>query len=66
MSSTPLEMTGQGIPLDAWYPRSLGPGAFPGLENWRSWSFRDWRLLRYLDSRRPIVTPGIAEPVPGR
>ncbi|TGV52749.1 DUF4173 domain-containing protein [bacterium M00.F.Ca.ET.141.01.1.1] len=95
-----LEMTGQGIPLDAWYLRSLGPGAFPALdrffdrqrktadagavgelarlrgvdegwyrslqENWRSWSFRDWRLLRYLDSRRPIVVPGVAEPVPDR
>ncbi|TPL94189.1 DUF4173 domain-containing protein [Mesorhizobium sp. B2-3-12] len=91
-----LEMTGQGIPLDAWYLRSLGPEAFPALdrfldhqgstadagavaefarlrgvdegwyrhlqENWRSWSFRDWRLLRYLDSRRPLVLPGVAEP----
>ncbi|TIT60144.1 MAG: DUF4173 domain-containing protein, partial [Mesorhizobium sp.] len=27
-----LEMTGQGIPLDAWYLRSLGPGAFPALD----------------------------------
>lgn len=27
-----LEMTGQGIPLDAWYVRSLGPGAFPALD----------------------------------
>ncbi|RUW55221.1 DUF4173 domain-containing protein [Mesorhizobium sp. M8A.F.Ca.ET.021.01.1.1] len=95
-----LEMTGQGIPLDAWYLRSLGPGAFPALdrffdrqrktadagavgelarlrgvdegwyrsmqENWRSWSFRDWRLLRYLDSRQPIIVPGVAEPVPDR
>ncbi|ESY90154.1 DUF4153 domain-containing protein [Mesorhizobium sp. LNHC229A00] len=94
-----LEMTGQGIPLDAWYLRSLGPDAFPALdrfldrrrgtanagavgelarlrgvdegwyrslqENWRSWSFRDWRLLRYLDKRRPIV-PSVAEPVPDR
>jgi hypothetical protein len=92
-------MTGQGIPLDAWYLRSLGPDAFPALdrffdrrrgtanagavgemarlrgvdegwyrslqENWRSWSFRDWRLLRYLDNRRPIV-PSVAEPVPDR
>ncbi|MBZ9737814.1 MULTISPECIES: DUF4173 domain-containing protein [unclassified Mesorhizobium] len=91
-----LEMTGQGIPLDAWYLRSLGPEAFPALdrfldhqgstadagaaaefarlrgvdegwyrhlqENWRSWSFRDWRLLRYLDSRRPLVLPSVAEP----
>ncbi|MGX7875851.1 DUF4153 domain-containing protein [Mesorhizobium sp. ORM6] len=77
------EMTGQGIPLDAWYVRSLGPGAFPALDrfldhqgraadavpefagprdsdegwyrtvqqNWRAWSFRDWRLLGYLDTR---------------
>ncbi|TJX24865.1 MAG: DUF4173 domain-containing protein, partial [Mesorhizobium sp.] len=43
---------------EGWY-RSLQ-------ENWRSWSFRDWRLLRYLDSRRPIVVPGVAEPVPDR
>jgi hypothetical protein len=27
-----FEMTGQGIPLDAWYLRSLGPGAFPALD----------------------------------
>ncbi|UVK42619.1 DUF4173 domain-containing protein [Mesorhizobium sp. AR07] len=82
-----LEMTGQGISLDAWYLRSLGPGAFPALDrfldhqsrtaaandpvfrqlagvrgsdegwyrtlqqNWRAWSFRDWRLLAYLDTR---------------
>jgi hypothetical protein len=81
------EVTGQGIPLDAWYLRSLGPGAFPALDrfldhqwrtavakdwvfselvgahesdkdsyrimqqNWRVWSFRDWRLLAYLDNR---------------
>ncbi|TGQ74646.1 MAG: DUF4173 domain-containing protein [Mesorhizobium sp.] len=78
-----LEMSGQGIPLDTWYLRSLGPGAFPALdrfldhqaktaeagatrefarlrgvdesayraaqENWRAWSFRDWRLIRTLD-----------------
>jgi hypothetical protein len=94
-----LEMSGQGIPLDAWYLRLLGADAFPALdrffdcqrgtanagavgelvrlrgvdegwyrslqENWRSWSFRDWRLLRYLDNRRPIV-PSVAEPVPDR
>ncbi|TPM27903.1 DUF4173 domain-containing protein [Mesorhizobium sp. B2-3-4] len=91
-----LEMTGQGIPLDAWYLHSLGPDAFPALDrfldrqgrtadagavveiarlrgadegwyrnlqkNWRSWSFRDWRLLRYLDSRPPLVLPGAAGP----
>ena len=27
-----LEMTGQGIPLDAWYLRALGPAAFPALD----------------------------------
>ncbi|WP_027055471.1 DUF4173 domain-containing protein [Mesorhizobium erdmanii] len=94
-----LEMTGQGIPLDAWYLRSLGPGAFPALDrffdhqgktaaagavrelqglrasdedwyrgvqrNWRAWSFRDWRLLRYLDSKGSLVLP--AQPsLPGR
>lgn len=96
-----LEMTGQGIPLDAWYLRSLGPGAFPALDrffdhqdktvaagavreleglrasdedwyrtvqqNWRAWSFRDWRLLRYLDSKGPFVVPDATKPyVPGR
>lgn len=98
-----LEMTGQGISLDAWYLRSLGPGAFPALDrffehqgktaaandpvlrqlaglrgsdegwyrilqqNWRSWSFRDWRLLRYLDTRGPFVVPDPVEPsMPGR
>jgi hypothetical protein len=96
-----FEMTGQGIPLDAWYLRSLGPGAFPALDrffdhqgktpavgavqelarlrdvdegwyraaqqNWRAWSFRDWRLLGYLDTRGPFVIPSAIEPsMPGR
>lgn len=97
-----LEMTGQGISLDAWYLRSLGPDAFPALDrflehqsrtaaandpdfrelagargsdegwyrtmqqNWRAWSFRDWRLLGYLDTRPPLVVPDVPEPVPGR
>lgn len=96
-----LEMTGQGIPLDAWYLHSLGPGAFPALDrfleqqgktaaagtvrelagvrgsdeiwyrtiqqNWRAWSFRDWRLLRYLDTKGPFVIPSAIEPsMPGR
>ncbi|WP_352632243.1 DUF4173 domain-containing protein [Mesorhizobium sp. M0496] len=98
-----FEMTGQGIPLDAWYVRSLGPGAFPALDrfldhqsrtaavnnpvvrelagrrgsdegwyrtlqqNWRAWSFRDWRLLGYLDSKGPFVVPHRIEPyLPGR
>ncbi|RNJ44269.1 hypothetical protein B5V01_29800 [Mesorhizobium erdmanii] len=96
-----LEMTGQGIPLDAWYLRSLGPGAFPALDrffnrqgktpdagatrelvrlrgidegwyrtvqaNWRAWSFRDWRLLGYLDSRGSLVLPQPSQPsLPGR
>lgn len=25
--------------------------------NWRAWSFRDWRLLHYLDKRGPLVVP---------
>jgi hypothetical protein len=95
-----LEMTGQGIPLDSWYLRSLGPGAFPALDrfldrqgrtanagavqelvglreadehrfrselqNWRAWSFRGWRLLRYLDSRGLFVIPSTVSPGPGR
>ncbi|BCG77421.1 DUF4153 domain-containing protein [Mesorhizobium sp. 113-3-3] len=96
-----LEMTGQGIPLDAWYVRSLGPGAFPALDrffdhqdrtaaagavreleglrasdedwyrtvqrNWRAWSFRDWRLLAYLDSKGSLVLPQPTQPsLPGR
>jgi len=96
-----LEMTGQGIPLDAWYVRSLGPGAFPALDrffdhqdqtaaagavreleglrasdedwyrtvqqNWRAWSFRDWRLLAYLDSKGSLVLPQPSQPsLPGR
>lgn len=96
-----LEMTGQGITLDAWYLRSLGPGAFPALDrffdhqgktpaagavreleglrasdedwyrtvqqNWRAWSFRDWRLLRYLDSKGSLVLPQPPQPsLPGR
>jgi hypothetical protein len=77
-----LEMTGQGVPLDTWYLRELGPAAFPAIDaflvgrdtfgnqafgyvargriadeerfrlqqqNWRAWTFRDWRLMRYLD-----------------
>ena len=98
-----FEMTGQGIPLDGWYLRSLGPGALPAFDrflmyqaststpdqprrrelavgraedeadyrgrqkNWRAWSFRDWRLLPYLDKRGPLVVPQASEPVvPGR
>ncbi|MFD1982090.1 DUF4173 domain-containing protein [Mesorhizobium newzealandense] len=96
-----LEMTGQGISLDAWYLRSLGPGAFPALDrffdhqsrtpaagavrelveqrrsdegwyralqqNWRAWSFRDWRLLAYLDTRGPVVVPDASKSFgPGR
>ncbi|QKC87876.1 DUF4173 domain-containing protein [Mesorhizobium sp. NZP2234] len=96
-----FEMTGQGIPLDAWYLRSLGPGAFAALDrffdhqgktpaagavreleglrtsdedwyrtvqqNWRAWSFRDWRLLRYLDSKGSLVLPQPPQPsLPGR
>ncbi|MDX8494594.1 DUF4173 domain-containing protein [Mesorhizobium sp. VK22B] len=93
-----LEMTGQGVPLDGWYLRDLGPGAFPALDrflaqlgstaasghpllhdfpdlrrqdeihwraeqkNWRAWSFRDWRLARYLDKRGPLVVPQPTEP----
>ncbi|RVC77137.1 MAG: DUF4173 domain-containing protein [Mesorhizobium sp.] len=26
-------------------------------KNWRAWSFRDWRLLRALDKRGPLVVP---------
>ncbi|RWA65296.1 DUF4173 domain-containing protein [Mesorhizobium sp.] len=97
------EMTGQGVPLDGWYLRDLGPCAFPALDrflaylggttasdhplrhdlpdlrrqdeihwraeqkNWRAWSFRDWRLARYLDKSGPLVVPQPAEPsMPGR
>ncbi|PDQ19489.1 hypothetical protein CN311_19265 [Mesorhizobium sanjuanii] len=36
-------------------------------ENWRAWSFRDWRLLRYLDRQGPFVVPdGFESFVPGR
>lgn len=30
--------------------------------NWRAWSFRDWRLLRYLDRRGSLVVPDRYEP----
>jgi len=96
-----LEMTGQGTSLDAWYLRSLGPGAFPAMDrflyhqsraandavfrelaerrcsdedwyrtvhqNWRAWSFRDWRLLADLDSKGSLVLPQPSQPsLPGR
>lgn len=36
-------------------------------ENWRAWSFRDWRLLRTLDTSISFVVPQGSEPfVPGR
>ncbi|WP_348631738.1 DUF4173 domain-containing protein [Mesorhizobium sp. M1D.F.Ca.ET.234.01.1.1] len=92
-----LEMTGQGVPLDIWYVRSLGAGAFPALDrfidrhaptnaedpafrqligirpvdegayravlnHWRAWSFRDWRLLRYLDRRGSLANPAVTQP----
>jgi hypothetical protein len=31
-------------------------------KNWRAWSFRDWRLLAYLDRRGPLVVPDGYEP----
>jgi hypothetical protein len=34
-----------------------------GQKNWRAWSFRDWRLLAYLDSRGPLVIPSGSEPL---
>ncbi|ANT53775.1 DUF4173 domain-containing protein [Mesorhizobium amorphae] len=35
--------------------------------NWRAWSFRDWRLLRYLDRNGALANPAVFEPyVPGR
>ncbi|MER9234916.1 DUF4173 domain-containing protein [Mesorhizobium sp. M0622] len=37
-----------------------------GQENWRAWSFRDWRLNRTLDRRGPFVVPPMSEPfMPG-
>jgi hypothetical protein len=78
------EMGGEGMTLDAWYLRSLGPAAIPAMDlyldpavsvdgdmrrmilaarryvgeqflrnhrNWRAWTFRDWRLAGYLESR---------------
>ncbi|WP_421915479.1 DUF4173 domain-containing protein [Mesorhizobium sp.] len=93
-----LEMSGQGIPLDTWYLRALGPGAFSALDrfldhqrrtvaaddrvfselfvehesakgsyrilqqNWRVWSFRDWRLLAYLDRRAQARVTDVSEP----
>jgi hypothetical protein len=42
-------------------------GYHDGQENWRAWSFRDWRLLRTLDTHIPFVVPQSSEPfVPGR
>ncbi len=36
-------------------------------QNWRAWSFRDWRLLRYLDSKGSLVLPQPSQPsLPGR
>lgn len=35
--------------------------------NWRAWSFRDWRLLRYLEENGALANPAVSEPyVPGR
>ena len=31
-------------------------------QNWRAWSFRDWRLVRVLDNRGPLVLPPPAQP----
>ena len=31
-------------------------------KNWRRWSFRDWRLLRYLDARGPLLIPQGCQP----
>lgn len=35
-------------------------------KNWRAWSFRDWRLLAYLDNRGPLVIPSGPEPLAPR
>jgi len=80
------EMGGEGMSLDIWYLRSLGPAAIPAMDlyldrsggtdpemrrmieaarmyaenrffeyhlQWRAWTFRDWRLARYFNSRQP-------------
>lgn len=85
-----FEMSGQGVPLDSWYLRDLGPAAFPAIDRllagriliddpvfselseqrtreeawyrddmrqWRAWSLRDWRLLRYLDRHAAGAAP---------
>ncbi|WP_246682976.1 DUF4173 domain-containing protein [Mesorhizobium sp. B2-8-3] len=31
-------------------------------KKWRAWSFRDWRLVRVLDNRGPLVLPPSAQP----
>jgi MFS family permease len=83
------EMGGEGMSLDVWYLRSLGPAAIPAMDlfldspagtdqpmrrmilaarshagerllgsyrNWRAWTFRDWRLARYLESHPDLPT----------
>jgi hypothetical protein len=38
-----------------------------GQQNWRAWSFRDWRLLAYLDRTGPLmVSDGFQPNLPGR
>ncbi|TIV97045.1 MAG: DUF4173 domain-containing protein, partial [Mesorhizobium sp.] len=32
------------------------------LNHWRAWSFRDWRLLRYLDRRGALANPAVTQP----
>ncbi|RWF11738.1 MAG: DUF4173 domain-containing protein, partial [Mesorhizobium sp.] len=31
-------------------------------KNWRAWSFRDWRLLRYLEKNGALADPAVTQP----
>ncbi|CDX41580.1 conserved membrane hypothetical protein [Mesorhizobium sp. ORS 3359] len=45
--------------------RPVDEGAYRAvLNHWRAWSFRDWRLLRYLDKRGSLANPAVTQPYP--
>lgn len=64
------EMNAASVPSYRQLARLLGQDQAryrAGQENWRAWSFRDWRLPRTLDTYIPFVVPQGSEPfAPGR
>lgn len=50
------ERTGRRPPREEKFARAAAPAAVTDID-WRSWTFRGWRLKRYFDTNPPGATP---------